>query len=78
MGAERYHLREMPAELHEALLRDLFRAHVLGVIAGDARNPDWNLVCIEVIFSAGKISNEKRLEIEIGVLATVAVSASHA
>ncbi|MBM3271711.1 hypothetical protein FJY94_00270 [Candidatus Kaiserbacteria bacterium] len=78
MGAERHHLREMSAELHEALLRDLFRAHVLSTIAGDARNPDWNLVCIEVIFSAGKISNERRLEIEIGVLATMRVLSPYA
>lgn len=78
MGVESYNLREMPAELHEELFRDLFRAYIVDEDAGNAAGVELNQLCMKQIFEAGKISSERRLEIEIGVLACLAAARSRA
>lgn len=76
MGIARYDLRDMPLEHHEDIFRDLFRVFVLETRAGNTLVAELNKECIETIFSADKISSERRLEIEIEVLACLAAARS--
>jgi hypothetical protein len=66
----------MPREHHEELFRDLFRVFLIEQAAGSGSAAEMNRICMEVILSAGKISSMRRLEIEIGVTAVLAVTTS--
>ena len=74
MDAARFHLKDMLAEHHETIFRHLFRVSVLEMLAGNILAAEINNEYMEVIYSAGKISNMRRLEIEIEVTCTIAVA----
>lgn len=74
MSAAHFHLKDMPLEHHETIFRHLFRVSVLEALAGNTPAAELNRECMEAIYSAGKISNMRRLEIEIEVTCMIAVT----